>query len=112
MSNPVDLIDLEVSEPICFFTWQGEGWYQGRVSPLIRKKDQLSFEYFDDEAGEWEDTTAMTKQADGLYHFRHADEHRWAVLAETKTHVYLTGNFINEDGTQTEGWPSSLRHQS
>jgi hypothetical protein len=42
----------------------------------------------------------MVLEDDGLYHFRQEKEHRWAYLAETKIHVYLTGNFINDDGMQ------------
>jgi hypothetical protein len=101
----VDLINLEVSEPTCFYTWQGEAWRHGPVSPLIRSGNALHFEYFDAEIDQWEDTTIMVLGDDGLYHFRQGKEHRWAVLAETRTHVYLTGNFINEDGTQgVEMW--------
>ena len=95
-----DLLDLEVSEPTCFYTWAGEAWHHGRVSGLIRQGNSLRFEYFDSDTEDWEETTVMTMQKDGLYHFRGTKEHRWAFLAETKTHVFLAGNFVNEDGTQ------------
>jgi hypothetical protein len=100
MSNLVDLINLDVSEPTCFYTWEGDAWRSGRISPLIREGNVLRFQFFDDEADEWEETTVMAREEDGLYHFRRGKEHRWEFLAETANHVYLTGNFINEDGSQ------------
>ena len=96
----VDLIDLEVSEPTCFYTWGGEAWYRGRISPLTRNGNTLRFEYFDSEADDWEDPTIMALEEDGLYHFRDGKERRWAFVAETKAHVHLIGNFINDDGAQ------------
>ena len=105
MPSIVDHVDLEVSEPTCFFTWGEEVWRQGPVSPLIRRGNTLHFEYFDPDTDAWEDPTVMALEDDGLYHFRRESEHRWAFLAETKSHVYLTGNFINEGGMQgVEMW--------
>jgi hypothetical protein len=109
MVSLVDLIELGVSEPTCFYTWLGEAWRQGPVSPLIHRGETLHFEFFDAESDEWEETTIMTLEGDGLYHYRAGQEHRWAFLAETKTHVYLAGNFVNSDGTQGVEiyvWPS------
>jgi hypothetical protein len=100
MTNSVDLIDLEVSQPTCFYTWLGDAWRQGPISPLIRRGTTLHFEFFDSEFNEWEPTTVMALEDDGLYHFRDGKEHHWGFWAETKTHIYLTGNFINSDGTQ------------
>jgi hypothetical protein len=100
MTSLVDILDLEVSEPTCFYTWAGNGWYNGRISPLVRKGNTLRFEYFDSDTDDWEETTVMTMEDDCLYHFRGIKEHRCVFLAETKTHVFLTGNFVNEDGRQ------------
>ena len=105
MPDIVDLIDLDVSEPTCFYTWGGEAWLRGPVSPLIHSGPTLRFEFFDPDEEQWEETRVMTLEDDGLYHFRGVKEHRWAFLAETRSHVYLTGNFINEDGSQgVEMW--------
>jgi len=68
------------------------------VGPLIRKENAVRFDYFDP-AGTEKPLSMVFK--DGLYRWAgKSGGYRQAVLAETKTHVILTGNYVEENQTQ------------
>jgi hypothetical protein len=72
--------------------------YRLPVGPLIRQENTIRFDYFD-HAGTERPLSMVFN--DGLYRWRgKSGAHREAVLAETETHVILTGNYVEEDQTQ------------
>lgn len=84
----------------------GGGWYQEPAGRLILHDNEIRFDSFISETEEWESVT-MIRTSGGLYDYRgeNGKEHWTCFLSETKTHVYLAGNFINFDGSQ--GVPQS-----
>jgi hypothetical protein len=100
---------MDPSAPCVFYTTGGDGWYREPTGNLILRDKEIRFDSFVSETGEWE-PIRMLREADGLYRCRDENgKEQWtSFLSETKTHVYLTGNFINDDqsqGVQIHIWP-------
>lgn len=95
---PSDHVNFEPDQPTCFLTLGGGGIYQLPVGPLIRNENTIRFDYCD-RAGAEKPLRMVFR--DGLYRWEgKSGAHRQAVLTETKTHVILTGNYVEEDQTQ------------
>ena len=109
--DPVDFVDFDSLEPCVFYTWEGAGWYSDPSCTPVRQGVRLSFDVLDSGTEQWE-PCIMALEEDGLYHWREVDGpgHWWWCLAETESHLYLTGNYINPDGHQGSQifvWPKS-----
>lgn len=113
----MDLIDLEAETPTLFWTFAcapENGWQTTPLSELIRGEDRLKFDV-EEEAYAPEDRFApMVLAPDGLYHWRSKEKpegHWWGVLAETPTHVVLTGNWRDDrtqQGVFVAVWPKGM----
>jgi hypothetical protein len=108
----VDLVNLDESEPCVFYIWEGQGWLRDPSRKPIRQGNTITFDVFLSDTEGWEPYTMALNQ-DGLYHWHHPEGppgHWWGFLSETKTHTYLAGNYINDDGhqgVQIFVWPKS-----
>lgn len=104
--TPADHVVLDPDQPTCFLTWGGEGMYQLPVGGLIRRGDNIRFDWYEWDAGSMT-PLSMVLQADGLYHWKGKPGPKlWAILTETKTHVVLTGNYQGRtQGIVIMVWP-------
>lgn len=101
MNGLLDLIDLTPSDPVEYYTCNGEGWYTNPVGTLIRKKNTLVFYCYLPDTEEPE-LGELVREADEFYHWRDADGYgHWRFfLTETSGHTYLIGNWKNPSGDQ------------